>query len=108
MTGYRLSRSAELDLELIFLEGLDRFGSAQAERYKSELKSSLDRLSRFPGMAHLRMDVSPPVRIQPFRAHVIVFDVGDEGITVVRIRHGREDWMSDPVGIENTQAGDEQ
>lgn len=107
MSGYRLSRSAETDLERLFLEGMDRFGLAQAEQYRSDLKSRLEMLARFPRVAQLRADVSPPVRIQPFRAHVIIFDVDDDGITVTRIRHGREDWMSDPIGDADLEAGDE-
>jgi toxin ParE1/3/4 len=36
----------------------------------------------------------PSVRIHPSAAHVIV-DAADD-VLIVRVRHGREDWLEDP------------
>ncbi|WP_341871205.1 type II toxin-antitoxin system RelE/ParE family toxin [Stappia indica] len=44
-------------------------------------------------MARERGEISPPVRIHPFKAHLVVYVMEEDGgILVVRIRHGHEDW----------------
>jgi toxin ParE1/3/4 len=43
-----------------------------------------------------RRDYEPPVRIHPYRSHVIVFVVDDGDVLVIRVRHGREDWAANP------------
>jgi toxin ParE1/3/4 len=52
-------------------------------------------LSRFPRAARLRDEVDPPVRAYPYRSHLIVYDIDGDAIVILRIRHGREDWLAD-------------
>lgn len=49
-------------------------------------------------MARVRGEFEPPVRIHPWKAHVIVYVIEGDDILVVRVRHGREDWARDPAG----------
>lgn len=44
------------------------------------------------------MEYSPVVRVHPYRAHVIVYQIENGGIVIVRVRHGHEDWESSPLG----------
>ena len=47
-------------------------------------------------MARLRSELSPPMRVHPCGSHVILYVVDVErGVVIVRVRHGREDWMND-------------
>jgi toxin ParE1/3/4 len=95
--GYRLSRKAESDLLTIYAEGAARFGVAQAEAYFTRIERTLELLADNPLMARERPEISPPVRIHPCGTHLIVYLVAGDGILVLRIRHQREDWSSEPA-----------
>ncbi|MFT4026671.1 MAG: type II toxin-antitoxin system RelE/ParE family toxin [Novosphingobium sp.] len=46
--------------------------------------------------AWLRHELKPPVRAYRFQSHLVFYDqLPDGGILVLRIRHGREDWLTD-------------
>lgn len=94
---YRLSRKADTDLARIYLDGAAQFGTAQAEAYFARIERTLELLADQPLMARERPELSPPVRIHPCGAHVIVYLVAGADILIVRIRHGREDWAQHPV-----------
>lgn len=96
MRGVRLSRSAREDLVRLHDEGIGQFGIHQAERYLAELQRALLFLSEYPLAARERVDTNPPVRIHPFRSHVIVYRVDDRGVLVLRFRHARENWAPNP------------
>lgn len=70
----------------------------QARRYHDDLFAVLDHIAANPRMTRERKEISPPARIHPFKAHLIVYRIEENGaIFVIRIRHGREDWAGDPV-----------
>ncbi|MFN3364093.1 MAG: type II toxin-antitoxin system RelE/ParE family toxin [Allorhizobium sp.] len=47
-------------------------------------------------MARQRTELSPPVRVQRYRAHLVIYLTEDGGgVLIVRVRHGREDWQED-------------
>lgn len=88
-----LSRAAEKDIITIAEQGARIFGIAQAEQYHNELFIMFDLLVDNPRMARKRTEICPPVRIHPFKAHLIVYQIKDSGsILVVRVRHAHEDW----------------
>lgn len=92
MTRWRLTGAAEDDLTATYLQGFDQFGQAQADRYFSDLEAAFEMLADHPRMARLRMEFSPPVRIHRCGVHMIVYDDTPDGVLILRIRHGREDW----------------
>ena len=48
-------------------------------------------------MARGREEISPPVRIHPFNAHLIIYQVEQSGsVFVIRVRNAFEDWNSEP------------
>lgn len=62
------------------------------------LRGPANALPRTPGIVRERVEFTPPVRIYRYEAHIIVFrDEGDH-LAIIRIRHGSEDWASDPSG----------
>ncbi|WP_043646066.1 type II toxin-antitoxin system RelE/ParE family toxin [Caenispirillum salinarum] len=90
----RLSPSALNDLDDILSHTWRAFGEDQALRYKQGLDATLDVLDQAPRIARERLDVDPPVRLHPYRRHVIVYRIIDDGILVVRLLHARQDWLS--------------
>jgi len=65
--------------------------------YYRKIEGMLELLSENPHMARERLEITPPVRIHPFRSHLIVYIVDDNNdIFIVRIRHEHEDWQSNP------------
>ena len=43
-------------------------------------------------MARERTEFAPPARLHPYRSYLIVYLLDDEGVLIVRIMHGRQDW----------------
>lgn len=98
---YRLTRRAEEDVIEIYVRGAQAFGLAQADTYHRRLEETFQLLAEFPHLARKRTEIDPPVRIHPYGAHIIVYTAAaDDRVLIIRVRHGREDWISDPFGSE--------
>ena len=96
MVGFRLSLEAEEDIIGIAEHGILAFGEAQAERYHQELFTLIALIADHPRMARERREIVPPVRIQPFKAHLVVYLIEDDGeVLVLRVRHAHENWESE-------------
>lgn len=94
--GFRLSLAAEEDVVAIAEHGIRLFGAAQARQYHEELFAIFDLIAANPRIARERPELSPPLRIHPFKAHLIVYRIDTDGdVFVVRVRHGHEDWIQD-------------
>lgn len=95
---WRLSREAEEDLIGIWLEGFETFGPAQADKYQDGLGAAFALLAEFPELARERTELTPPLRVHPFGSHLILYLIRPAGsVFVVRVRHKREDWISEPL-----------
>jgi toxin ParE1/3/4 len=95
----QFTRAAEDDLLEIFVTGILEFGEAQAKKYQEELKRSLDFIEDNPLGARERPELkSGVVRVHPSGVHVIIYRVQGEDVLVIRVRHAREDWISDSPG----------
>lgn len=70
--GFRLSLAAEKDIIAIAEEGVCLFGAAQASRHHDELFRIFVLIAASPRMARERSELSPPMRIHPFKAHLVV------------------------------------
>jgi len=96
MPSYELSGAAERDLEAIAVYTVETFGIEQALTYRDGLVRSFEFLAENPKSARLRHEIKPPVRAHRFRSHLIFYDVlPDGGIFILRVRHGREDWLTE-------------
>ncbi|SFC27560.1 toxin ParE1/3/4 [Bosea sp. CRIB-10] len=90
---FRLSLAAKEDIIGIAEQGIRLFGPTQARRYHDELFAIFDMIAAYPHIARERMELSPPMRIYPFKAHLVIYRVEAGGdVLVVRIRHAHEDW----------------
>lgn len=92
---YRLTREAEADIIEIAERGLDRWGLRQTQLYHNGLFELFDLIASTPAMARQRTELRPPVRVQRYNAHLVIYLIDDEGVLIVRVRHGREDWQED-------------
>jgi toxin ParE1/3/4 len=94
--SFRLSREAEEDIVAIAEHGISSFGEAQAKRYHDALFALMALIADQPRMARERSEIVPPVRIQPFKAHLVVYLIEDDGnVLVLRVRHAHENWDAD-------------
>lgn len=99
MSSYELSGAAERDLESIAAYTIETFGIEQALAYCDGLIRSFDFLAGNPKSARLRHELHPPVRAHRFQFHLIFYDMlPGGGIVIVRVRHGREDWLTGMEG----------
>ena len=73
--GFRLSLKAEEDIVGIAEDGLRLFGAAQARLYHDELFGIFGLIAANPRMARERQELSPPMRIHPFKAHLVVYHI---------------------------------
>lgn len=96
--SYKLSVKAEEDILHILVEGMRLFGSVQAEQYHAGLEQAFEFLAASPKAARERTEINPPVRVHPYGSHMIVYIIQpSRDVFILRVRHGREDWISDPV-----------
>ncbi|MGY2047575.1 type II toxin-antitoxin system RelE/ParE family toxin [Methylobacterium sp. JK268] len=88
----RRTKRADLDIEIMYLEGVQLFGIEQAERYQDGLFRTFQIIAANPFIARLRQEFRPPVRIHPYGSHMIIYIEDAAGILVVRVLHGRQAW----------------
>ena len=95
----RFTRAAEEDLEDIYREGIRLFGPNQAAAYLGKLQLATRAISEFPYANQVRDTHMGDVRIHRSGAHIIVYIIHTEDnaeiVSIVRVRHGREDWQAD-------------
>lgn len=91
---YRTTVGADEDIAAVYVAGALRYGVEQAERYQDGLFTAFTLLATHPQMARLREEFTPPVRLHPYQAHMIVYIEDGPGILIVRVLHGRQDWES--------------
>jgi toxin ParE1/3/4 len=87
-----MPEAAAQDVTDIFMYGAREFGIPQAEKYHEGLARIFRFLSDNPFAARERAEFSPPVRIHPFGAHVLIYLTDDAGVLIVRVLGGRQDW----------------
>ena len=93
MRRFRLSKAAEQDIQRIAEIGIALFGEEQALRYHRELFDIFALIVANPRLARERSEITPPVRIHPHKAHLIIYVIEDDNtIVIVRVRHAHEDW----------------
>ena len=89
---FRLSTAAEADLRDIGLFGADRWSIRQADDYENGLRALIELIAENPGMAPDR-GLASKVRALSYRSHIVAYRIMEEGILVVRVLHGRSDWL---------------
>jgi len=107
VSTYRLSQRADQDILAVYLQGFELFGERQADRYHDDLHALFRRLADHPGMARVRSEIVPTVRAFTFKAHVVIYEEAPDGIVILSVRHGHEDWQKDPLGSDSLPEADQ-
>ena len=96
--GWVLRPAVEADLSRIWREGASKWGVAQAEDYADGLFALFDLLVEFPEIARERAEFSPPVRIHPSGAQLVIHRQKGQRIEFVLILQGHQNltaYLSD-------------
>ncbi|MGZ8408155.1 MAG: type II toxin-antitoxin system RelE/ParE family toxin [Caulobacteraceae bacterium] len=93
--SYRTTLRADADIIDIAAQSAARYGVKHSHNYVEGLAATFALLAENPRIARERLEFHPPVRMHPYRAHMIVYSEsrGGEGILIVRVLHAREDWQ---------------
>jgi toxin ParE1/3/4 len=90
--AYRTTRQADQDIIDIYLWGCREFGQPQAERYHGGLATAFQLIADNPRIARERPEFIPPVRLHPYQSHLVVYRLDEDGVLIVRVLHGRQEW----------------
>lgn len=93
MTGgfhWTIRPAAQADLARIWRDGAESWDEARADHYVDGLFALFDLLARFPELAREPTELTPPVRIHPYGAHLIVYRAVGQGVEIVRVLHARQ------------------
>jgi len=88
-----LSAQAKRDIERLHQDGAKKFGPVQAASYTGGLLDLLDLIQSNPMMARERPEFRRQMRLIRYRSHVVFYRVETDIIHVLRILHGKQDWM---------------
>lgn len=97
----RLRPRARDDLSDIWDHTVREWSVAQAEVYLAGLDPVLRLIPDQPDIARIRDEFTPPVRIHPYRQHIVIFVADDAVLDVIRILHTRSNWaglLAEPGG----------
>lgn len=88
----RISNAAAHDLDDIWDYAARVWSPNQAETYVAGLRRTIQTLADMPQIGRLRPDITPPVRTHPSAEHLIIYQVDDTTVTIVRVLHKRRNW----------------
>lgn len=81
----RYSTEAHNDLVDIIFYGNENFGPVQSSKYVAQIRNAIELIGLNPEMARLRTELERPVRIHTVGSHIVVFDIEEGMIVIVRI-----------------------
>jgi len=86
--------SAAADIDAMYRHGVELWGRRQARAYLEDLDGLFDLLAERPEIAREHREFEPPVRIYPFRSHIVIYRFNAAELDVLRVVHGRTDWAT--------------
>lgn len=93
MNRYVLNELAEEDLVQIYVTSALDFGLEQARKYHHKLFQIFDFLAENPLAGAERPELCPACRIYPVGSHIVIYLIREPNISILRVRHKREDWL---------------
>ena len=89
----KIKDSALADLDALYWHGVEIWGRQQARTYLETLEGLIDLLAEQPEIARERRELDPPVRLHPFRTHIVIFKANATELDILRVVHARSNWM---------------
>jgi toxin ParE1/3/4 len=89
-----IKASAVADLDTKYWDGVELWGRQQARIYLEHLESLFNLLAEQPEIAREHREFVPPVRIYPFRSHVVVYLHTATELDILRVVHARTNWAA--------------
>ncbi len=89
MTKFIVTERANQDLIDITMEGYQRFGVMQSDRYQAELDEKFAMLAEFRHMGRRADSIRKGLRRHEHGSHVIFYREKGEGIVIVAVVHAR-------------------
>jgi len=88
-----------MDVEDVYLDGLERWGREKAAAYDAALHRAISRLRTFPRLGRVRSDLPREYRTIVVEAHVVVYEVvtldeRDVAVRIARVLHQSRDAAS--------------
>jgi len=87
VTSYRLTSEAKNDLIEIRRHSLNQWGTAQSNKYISELRRTLTSLSAMPGLGKQRPELAEDAFSFPSGSHVIYYTLHKQQLIVFAVLH---------------------
>jgi toxin ParE1/3/4 len=91
---YRLSPAAQADLNGIWDYTAEMWSPDQADTYLRGLGDTFDALCGNPEIARERTEIDPPVRLHPYRSHLILYRIEQDHLAIIRVVHSRQHWQA--------------
>lgn len=104
MSGYFLSRSADLDVDQLYEFGLSEWGERHADYYLTSMFGLFEILGLTPGMGRRRPELHETLRSFPHDSHVIIYTSVGQKVAIVRVVHGSVDLRKIFVDYDPTTA----
>ena len=89
MTGYRLSKLAQRDIDAIWDHIVEHGGVAGAERFAWRLHDLFALLGEYPAMGRLSRVVARGVRKFPLDDYIVYYVTEGRRVSIARILHGK-------------------
>ena len=86
---YRLTNTAERNIEDIFIEGIIKFGEIQALRYQESFKRTFELLAYMPRLGRKSERRIKDERRFVHGSHVIYYQIGPDEIVIKTLIDGR-------------------
>ncbi len=100
MAKYRLSKRAFADIVGIGDYTIERFGIAQARRYRDRLEDALQTLADNPNRGRSTDEIAPGLRRWNYQSRAVFFRLEAQGILIVRVLHQQMDFERHPMSDE--------
>lgn len=94
LTTFRLTPTAQNDLEDIWLYTAQQWSFQQADRYTDILEDTFERFLFMPEMAREHPEFDPPVRIHPSAEHLIIYRIEEDHLVILRVLGAGQDWQA--------------
>ena len=93
MPQFILSTKADDDIEVLFDDGIYKFGENQAIKYLEELNLIFIFLSENPKACRKRDEIKLNIVSFPYRSHIIFYRIFKKHIRIVRVIYGGRDLV---------------